>query len=118
MKMSHTIRKIKDPEKISLSLFSFSISLPPPLPSMLFQNEIGLIVYLTLSSLADQQFTIFSKSNYGRSSTSTFSIFNHTRVFAFHNGHTRVGSTQINTNNGSIDTRTVRSRESRENTSL
>ncbi len=52
---------------------------------------------LTLSRLADQDFTVIGVSNDGRSCTIAFGVFNHASVVTIQNGNTRVGRTQVNT---------------------
>ena len=54
---------------------------------------------LTLCHLADQTLTVFCKSHDRRRCTAAFSVCNHHRLSAFHNGNAAVGCTKVNTNN-------------------
>ena len=56
--------------------------------------------YLTLSGHTDDAGAVLEQTNDGGGSAVTFQVLNHTRLGALHDCHTRVGRSQINTNDG------------------
>ena len=56
--------------------------------------------YLTLSGHTDDASAILKQTNNGGSGAVAFEVLNHTRLGALHDGHARVGRSQIDTNDG------------------
>ncbi len=57
---------------------------------------------LPLGGSADKFLTLLGESNHGRSGSVTLSVFNDLGGAAFHEGHTGVGGTQVDTDDGAF----------------